>query len=75
MQGTPDLPIAIVIPAYKPSDGLVDLVRELARKTTGTIVVVDDGSGPEYRDVFARVAELPQVQLLRHAVNLARAPR
>jgi putative flippase GtrA len=35
-------------------------------------VVVDDGSGPEFRDFFARVAELPGVQLLRHATNLGK---
>ncbi len=36
------------------------------------IVVVDDGSGPEFREVFARVAEFARVHLLRHAVNLGK---
>jgi len=33
---------------------------------------VDDGSGPDFRDLFARVAELPGVELLRHATNLGK---
>jgi putative flippase GtrA len=35
-------------------------------------VVVDDGSGPEFGDLFTRVAELPGVELLRHATNLGK---
>jgi len=65
-----------VIPAYRPSGGLVDLVRTLSEQAAPAIVpaiiIVDDGSGPEYRDVFSRVARFPNVQLLRHAVNLGK---
>jgi glycosyltransferase involved in cell wall biosynthesis len=45
----------ILIPAYEPGHHLVDLVASLARHT---VVVVDDGSGPGYAEVFARVREL-----------------
>jgi len=65
-------PIAIVIPAYKPSAGLIDLVAALSTMAEHPIVVVDDGSGEAYRDIFSRVAAFPQVQLLRHAVNLGK---
>jgi len=61
-----------VIPAYRPSDGLADLVRTLSERAAPAIVIVDDGSGPEYRDVFSRAAAFPNVQLLRHAVNLGK---
>ncbi|HYW46766.1 MAG TPA: glycosyltransferase family 2 protein, partial [Bryobacteraceae bacterium] len=64
--------LAIVIPAYRPSDGLADLVRTLSERAAPAIVIVDDGSGPEYRDVFSRAAAFPNVQLLRHAVNLGK---
>jgi glycosyltransferase involved in cell wall biosynthesis len=66
------IPFAVVIPAYRPSAGLVDLVAALAAKAIPAIVIVDDGSGPEYAAVFARAAEIPGVELLRHAVNLGK---
>jgi glycosyltransferase involved in cell wall biosynthesis len=64
--------LAVVIPAYRPSAGLVDLIRNLAGREFTAIVVVDDGSGPEFAGTFAAVAGMPQVHLLRHAVNLGK---
>jgi glycosyltransferase involved in cell wall biosynthesis len=64
--------LAVVIPAYCPSAGMVDLVRNLAARQIPAIIVVDDGSGPEFADTFAAAAALPNVQLLRHAVNLGK---
>ena len=64
--------LAVVIPAYRPSSGLVDLVRSLSEHDPLAIVIVDDGSGPDFRDVFSGVAEFPNVHLLRHAVNLGK---
>ena len=63
---------AVLIPAYKPSAPLVETVRALAERFAPAIVVVDDGSGPEYRDVFATVAAMPGVQVVRHATNLGK---
>lgn len=65
-------PLAIAIPAYRPADALVDLVRTLSERGAPVILVVDDGSGPEYREVFARAAAVPGVHLLRHAVHRGR---
>jgi glycosyltransferase involved in cell wall biosynthesis len=48
------------------------VVRALAAKAVPAIVIVDDGSGPEYRDVFARAAAFPNVHLVRHATNLGK---
>src|SRR4051794_27402957 len=64
--------LAVVIPAYRPSAGLVDLVRKLTDKRLPAIVIVDDGSGPEFREIFDQAAAFPNVQLLRHAVNLGK---
>jgi glycosyltransferase involved in cell wall biosynthesis len=60
---------AVVIPAYRPSSALVDVIRALADKSSAPIVLVDDGSGPEFDDVFARAAAFPHVHLLRHEAN------
>ena len=63
---------AVLIPAYRPSASLPDVVRALAAKAVPAIVIVDDGSGPEYRDVFTRAAAFPNVHLVRHATNLGK---
>ncbi len=68
----PSRSIAVVIPAYKPSPALAALVESLLATADRPIVIVDDGSGPEYRDVFARVEAFSAVRLLRHAVNLGK---
>src|SRR5690242_1821095 len=72
MHPSPENPIAVVIPAYKPSPGLIDLIRSLTELSDHRIIVVDDGGGPEYRETFARAAEFPGVEVLRHAVNLGK---
>lgn len=61
-----------VIPAYKPSFGLVEIVRGLAARPFASIVVVDDGGGPDFAAVFAEVEAVERVVLLRHAVNLGK---
>jgi len=63
--------LAVVIPAYRPSAGLVDLVRKLSERGL-PIVVVDDGGGSGFAETFEAVAQLPGVELLRHAVNLGK---
>ncbi|MFT4214702.1 MAG: bifunctional glycosyltransferase family 2/GtrA family protein [Microbacterium sp.] len=44
----------VLIPAFEPDARLVALVRELA--ADGPVVVVDDGSGRRFADVFAQAA-------------------
>ncbi len=63
--------LAVLIPAYKPSAGLIELLEKLSANPW-PIIVVDDGSGPEFRSVFDRAAQFPAVRLLRHAVNLGK---
>lgn len=49
----------VLIPAYEPGEQLVRFVRTInAAGIADHVVVVDDGSGPRYTDVFASVAEL-----------------
>jgi putative flippase GtrA len=61
--------LAIVIPAYRPPDRLLDLARQISQ-SFALVVIVDDGSGADFREVFARAADLPGVDILRHATNL-----
>jgi putative flippase GtrA len=68
--------IAVLIPAYKPTAAVVDLVRDLqALDSAGRItgyVVVNDGSGEDFTNLFAQVAAFPRVTILPHAVNLGK---
>ena len=59
----------VLIPAYEPDSRLVDLVQELrVELPDADVVVIDDGSGPSYRSVFAAVESL-DAEVLRHATN------
>ena len=68
-----NLEIVALIPAYRPGQALEDVIRELAGSTLfAEIVVIDDGSGPQYRGLFDRLLRFDRVRVLRHAVNLGK---
>ncbi len=64
--------IVAVIPAFRPSAALLPLVEALSTSAFAAIVVIDDGSGPEYRDLFDALSVKPGVSVMRHAVNLGK---
>lgn len=61
----------IIVPAYKPSDTLFDFCRELS-KHFRQIIVVDDGSGSEYKPVFDKLEQIVCCTLLRHYTNMGK---
>ncbi|MCR5397853.1 MAG: bifunctional glycosyltransferase family 2/GtrA family protein [Lachnospiraceae bacterium] len=61
----------IVIPAYEPEGKLVDFVGDLKEVGYEKIIVVDDGSGVEYRSIFSSV-ELMDVVVLHHMKNMGK---
>src|SRR5215471_3786032 len=65
--------IAVLIPAYRPDPVLIDIVRQLASKLTArgdeAIVVVDDGSGPAYAQIFEEIGRVPQAHIIRQPSN------
>jgi len=68
----PRHPIVIVIPAYRPNSTLLEIVEALAPADWLAVVVVDDGSGAEFRPVFDSLARLEHVDLVPHAINLGK---
>lgn len=62
----------IVIPAYKPSKVLIGLIEQLHFDWVEKIICVDDGSGEESEEIFAEVAHMDKVCLLKHAVNMGK---
>ena len=60
----------VLIPAYKPENILVSLVRDLINaEVFQAVVIINDGSGVEYNNIFAELSVIPSVQVLSHEVN------
>ena len=50
----------ILIPSYEPDDKLIKLVNKLSEQEV-KIIIVDDGSGPNYKKIFERCKEYSKV--------------
>ncbi len=57
------------MPAYMPDGRLAERVTALRASGFALVVVVDDGSGAEYRGIFAAAAAVEGCSVLRHEVN------
>lgn len=55
-----------LIPAYEPDEKMIKLVEELTKHDI-TIVVVDDGSGEKYKDIFSNIKD--KVRLISYPQN------
>jgi len=64
--------ISIIIPSLDPSDTLVDVVKGLIETGFSDIIVIDDGSRPEYTEPFAEVEKLPECVVVRHPRNMGK---
>ncbi len=58
----------ILIPAYEPKDKLITLIDDIQKITDTPIIVVNDGSGEEYKKIFDQV-EKKGVKVLNHEKN------
>lgn len=59
----------VVIPALDPAAALPDYAAALLERGAAGLVVVDDGSGPDSRRVFAGLEALAGCTVLRHPEN------
>jgi glycosyltransferase involved in cell wall biosynthesis len=59
----------VVIPAFEPSDALLEIVGGLRARGRMPIVVVNDGSGPGFVEIFAAASKHSDVTVLAHAEN------
>jgi len=60
--------MTILIPAYKPNQRLIQLIHDLINQCSYDVVVVDDGSGPDYKHIFDAVLALG-CKVLTHERN------
>lgn len=63
--------VAALIPAYQPDPVLIEIARSLTESGFTAVVVVDDGSGPDYAWIFDQV-RAGGVKVIRHALNLGK---
>lgn len=63
---------AIIIPALNPGRKLEELIRRLQKISDSPIVLVDDGSGGEARELLARLDDGVHCFTVRHPSNLGK---
>lgn len=63
--------MTILIPAYEPTEKMLTLILELQAKTNYKILIIDDGSGESYQNLFAQ-AETYGCMVLHHNKNLGK---
>lgn len=61
--------IAVLIPAYNPDEKLLGLVGELLDAGCSNVVVVDDGSSPDCRNIFSELRATLFVTVCEHTTN------
>lgn len=59
----------VIIPAYEPPRRFVDYVRELVEAGVRQVVVVNDGSGEKYRDIYDTIAATEGCTVLSYGEN------
>ena len=62
----------ILIPAYRPDAKLIELLRQLLPCNFRAVIVVNDGSGEEYGEIFRTIESMSEVTILNHAVNMGK---
>ena len=61
----------VVIPAYEPNNNLVELVKTLSFQGYG-VLVIDDGSGEKFRNVFEKVSLYPNTFVIANECNMGK---
>jgi glycosyltransferase involved in cell wall biosynthesis len=69
---SPGRNVVLVIPCHRPSPDLPRIVSDVLEHENGpqSVVVVDDGNGPEAALILEELAAIPGVTLLRHPANM-----
>ena len=59
----------IIIPTLEPDPCFCARIEELLEQMAAQVVVVDDGSGEDYREIFKRIDEMDECIVLHHEEN------
>ena len=61
--------LCVLIPSLEPDERLPKYIDSLLAADFGLVLVVNDGSGPEYDGIFEEIAGRERCHVLRHEVN------
>lgn len=61
--------MAVILPSYKPDEKLLSVLEGLTQKGFSDIIIVNDGSGSGFEELFQKAAARPNVTLLTHPEN------
>jgi dolichyl-phosphate beta-D-mannosyltransferase len=66
--------VLILIPALNPPRQLIDYVKSLLENGLNDILLVDDGSKEEFKEIFDTIEKFPEanIKVFRHAKNLGK---
>ena len=64
--------ICAVIVTYNPDSDVPDRAR-LVSSQVGAVIVIDNGSGPDFENAFRRLTQIPDLTLLRNDTNVGLA--
>jgi glycosyltransferase involved in cell wall biosynthesis len=62
----------IITPAFEPCEALIEAIVGLRAGSGSRIVIVDDGSGPQFAGIFESAARIAGVTVLQHPRNLGK---
>lgn len=61
--------IAVVIPAYRPKDNLLDYASRLIEHNIAQVIVVNDGNEVKYDALFQQLSQIEHCKVLHHDYN------
>lgn len=61
--------MSVILPSYKPDEKLLAVLDGLSENGFSDVIVVNDGSGSDYDEIFRKAAAYPNVTLLTHPEN------
>lgn len=59
----------IIIPAYCPDEGLLNLIIKIRKKVKFPIIIIDNGSWAKYQKIFMLAKEVPKCFVFHNKVN------
>ena len=62
----------IIIPAYCPDEKLLELIHEIREKVEFPIIIVDDGSGEKYKNIFILAEKLNKCLIFHNEFNVGK---
>lgn len=69
MESRKDKVIPIIIPSYEPDERLFTVLKDLNDNNIAPVILINDGSGPNYNNYFEKAQKDYGVVLLKHEVN------